>query len=102
MDDLRKALLSVCCRAAAGRAVEPSRPPNPRPQRCSSAHAGQPVIADGRSRTGFSDACCRGIFLRFPSRADVDNLQGLPLDQFFDESFKLLMLRDPEWVTPRA
>ena len=26
-------------------------------------------------------------------------LQGLPLDRFFDESFKLLMLRDPEWVT---
>lgn len=26
-------------------------------------------------------------------------LEGLPLDRFFDESFRALMLRDPEWVT---
>ncbi|MGD8397920.1 MAG: DUF885 family protein, partial [Anaerolineae bacterium] len=26
-------------------------------------------------------------------------LEGLPIDAFFDESFRLLMLRDPEWVT---
>jgi uncharacterized protein (DUF885 family) len=29
----------------------------------------------------------------------VAGLGGLPLDRFFEESFKLLMLRDPEWVT---
>ena len=26
-------------------------------------------------------------------------LQGLPIDQFFDESFKLILLQDPEWIT---
>jgi uncharacterized protein (DUF885 family)/Tol biopolymer transport system component len=35
-----------------------------------------------------------------PSVSEMaEGLQGLPLDQFFEESFKLLMLRDPEWVT---
>ena len=29
----------------------------------------------------------------------VSSLQGLSLDQFFEESFKHLMLRDPEWVS---
>ena len=29
----------------------------------------------------------------------VANLEGLPIDQFFEESFKILMLRDPESVT---
>jgi uncharacterized protein (DUF885 family)/Tol biopolymer transport system component len=29
----------------------------------------------------------------------VAGLAGLPLDEFFEDSFKLLMLRDPEWVT---
>jgi uncharacterized protein (DUF885 family)/Tol biopolymer transport system component len=29
----------------------------------------------------------------------VAGLEGLPLDEFLDESFRLLMLRDPEWVT---
>jgi uncharacterized protein (DUF885 family)/WD40 repeat protein len=29
----------------------------------------------------------------------VAGLEGLPLGEFLDESFKMLMLRDPEWVT---
>jgi uncharacterized protein (DUF885 family)/Tol biopolymer transport system component/streptogramin lyase len=29
----------------------------------------------------------------------VTELQGLPLDRFFEESFRHLMLRDPEWAT---
>jgi uncharacterized protein (DUF885 family) len=28
----------------------------------------------------------------------ISDLEGLPLDQFFAESFRALMLRDPEWV----
>jgi len=27
------------------------------------------------------------------------SLQGLSIDEFFDESFKMIMLRDPQWVT---
>jgi len=34
-----------------------------------------------------------------PGLADLTTLAGLPIDRFFDESWKLLMLRDPEWVT---
>jgi uncharacterized protein (DUF885 family)/WD40 repeat protein len=38
-----------------------------------------------------------------PSESSVTtmmaSLQGLSLDEFLDESFKLLLLRDPEWVT---
>ena len=29
----------------------------------------------------------------------VASLHGLPIDQFFDESFKLILLQDPEWIT---
>jgi uncharacterized protein (DUF885 family)/dipeptidyl aminopeptidase/acylaminoacyl peptidase len=29
----------------------------------------------------------------------IRRLEGLPLDQFLEESFQALMLRDPEWVT---
>jgi WD40 repeat protein len=33
------------------------------------------------------------------SLASLSALEGLPPDQFFEESFELLMLRDPEWVS---
>jgi uncharacterized protein (DUF885 family) len=34
-----------------------------------------------------------------PLSAALDGLEGLPIDTFFDESFKRLMLRDPESLT---
>jgi uncharacterized protein (DUF885 family)/Tol biopolymer transport system component len=34
-----------------------------------------------------------------PIREQVAVLEGLPLDEFFEASFALLMQRDPEWVT---